>query len=109
MTERPVCNNFMPSDPGSSTGERGIICAPYRAPGFANFSATDISLARSYFPTVEGPLLPETATENSRARACGHPPEVHIARDPVRVVEQPFSEIFTSTVCGKYFLAKVNA
>jgi len=26
--------------------------------------------ARSYFPAVSGKLLPETAQENSRARAC---------------------------------------
>jgi len=109
MTEQSVSNKFMLRAPGSSAGERSIICGPYRAPGFANFSMSDSSLARSYSPAVEGKLLPEAATENSRARACGRPPSSCIVRNPVGVAEQPLSEIFTSAVFGELSLTQVSA
>jgi hypothetical protein len=43
---------------------------PYSAEDLASRSPWDRLRARSYFPAVSGKLLPETARENSRARAC---------------------------------------
>jgi hypothetical protein len=90
-------HDFMPSVLMGFSGVLGIICHPYRALSFVYFPPSGNSPTRSYFPTVKESLLPETAIENSRARANEFPAVGYKARNPVRVVEQP-DEFFISVV-----------
>ena len=67
-------------------GRAGRPDRPYEAESLVSHSFSDALPARSYFPAVSGMLLPDTARENSRARACNTLPASCRAYCPVRVM-----------------------
>jgi hypothetical protein len=93
-------NDFMLSVLRGFSCVLGIYDHPYRALSFMLFPASGNSPTRSYFPTVQDSLLPETAIENSWARANGFPATGYKARNPVRAVGQP-NELFILAVCNQ--------